>query len=132
MARIFLDANILFSGSNVDGHTRRFLDSLVSNHILICSPFAIEEAQRNITNKKPDWANGINSLLSFVTTVPDALLLEDVVLVAKDRPILGAAVSSKCEYLITGDRWDFGHLYGKSIGGVMIVDTKMLLTILKS
>jgi predicted nucleic acid-binding protein len=48
-------------------------------------------------------------------------------LAAKDQPILCGAVAGEAEYLLTGDKKDFGHLFGKSVGGVTVVTVELLL-----
>ena len=45
----------------------------------------------------------------------------DIVLVAKDRPILAAAISASVDYLVTGDRNHFGALYNGRVCGVWVV-----------
>jgi len=47
-------------------------------------------------------------------------------LVEKDRPILASAIAGQCDYLVTGDRKDFGHLFGKSVQGVKVVSPAQL------
>ena len=47
---------------------------------------------------------------------------DDIVLVDKGRPILGAAIAGGCDYLLTGDKKDFGHLYGVTINTVTVMD----------
>jgi uncharacterized protein len=39
----------------------------------------------------------------------------------KDAPILAAAVYARAELLVTGDRRDFGHLFGRGPHGTRIV-----------
>ena len=43
----------------------------------------------------------------------------------KDRPVLAAAIGSRCKVLITGDRTHFGAFYGKSLGGVTVYSPSM-------
>jgi toxin ParE1/3/4 len=40
----------------------------------------------------------------------------------KDKPILGAAMGAGCAYLVTGDKRVFGHLYGKTVEGVTVLN----------
>jgi predicted nucleic acid-binding protein len=42
-------------------------------------------------------------------------------LVEKDRPILAAAIAASVDYLITGDKSHFGHLYGTRVSGVYVI-----------
>ena len=50
-----------------------------------------------------------------------ATLPIDVELVAKDAPILLAAIEARATHLLTGDRAHFGALYGRKIGGVKVM-----------
>jgi len=47
-------------------------------------------------------------------------------------PILAAAMTQRADLLVTGDRRDFGHLYGSSPGEVQVINLvwaiKRLLT----
>ncbi len=130
MAIIFLDANILFSGSNPDSNLHRFLLYLIDRHSLVSSPYAIHEAERNILAKRPQWQDSHVDLLKKVKTVPDKVLAVDAGLPDKDKPILGAAIAAKCHYLLTGDKRDFGHLYGRQIEGVTVIDSLSLAALL--
>ncbi|MFN0313933.1 MAG: hypothetical protein ACKVQA_02680 [Burkholderiales bacterium] len=44
----------------------------------------------------------------------------------KDKPVLYAAMSLRCDVLVTGDRTHFGPGYGKSFGGVTIHSPRSL------
>lgn len=63
-----------------------------------------------------------NEVIKAISVMPSHGLAEDVELVEKDRPILGAAIAYGCDFLLTGDKKDFGHLYEKNIAGVTVVD----------
>jgi len=39
----------------------------------------------------------------------------------KDAPILAAAVHAAAEFLVTGDRRDFGPLFGRTLRGVKVI-----------
>ena len=49
-------------------------------------------------------------------SLPRGIQLDD-----KDVPILLAAIEARARHLLTGDRQDFGHLYGKTVSGVEIL-----------
>jgi predicted nucleic acid-binding protein len=119
--KIFLDANILFSGSNTQSALHQLLHILGEKHELVTSQYAVIEARRNILRKKSDWSNGFENLVSRLGLCPQSELTVEVELVEKDRPILAAAITGGCAYLVTGDRKDFGHLFGKTIEGVCIL-----------
>lgn len=128
--RIFADANVLFSASNAASNIHAFLHLLHDQHELVTSPYAFHEAERNIVLKRPQWVEVFQTLAPWFLLVEDAPLKIDIALVEKDRPILGAAIFARCDYLLTGDKKDFGHLYGKQAGGVTIVSYTMLAEIL--
>ncbi len=48
----------------------------------------------------------------------------------KDKPILAAAIAAGCAYLLTGDKRDFGHLYGKAVEGVTVIDILELVGVM--
>ena len=119
--KIFLDANILFSGSNTQSALHQLLNLLGKNHELATSYYAIAEARRNITLKKSAWLDDFEELVAHFILCPQGQLRKDIELVEKDRTILAAAITGECGYLITGDRKDFGHLFGQTIEGVLIL-----------
>lgn len=119
---VFLDANILFSGSNPASNLHRFLFWLCDKENLVTSLYAVEEASRNIIAKRPEWQKTFDGLMEKVCIIPDKSLHLEVGLPDKDKPILGAAIASQCSYLLTGDKRDFGHLYGRKVEGVTVID----------
>jgi predicted nucleic acid-binding protein len=124
--RLFLDANVLFSAGNAGSNIHRFLNLLRERHSLVTSGYAFCEAERNIHLKRPQWAEDFRRVMAGITLVADVPLTIDVTLADKDRAILGSAIASSSDYLLTGDKKDFGHLYGKNIGGVTVVSYTML------
>ena len=123
--RIFLDANILFSGARSDGAIRRLLALLrKAGHSACVDDFVIEEARRNLEAKNPSALLDLDSLLSTMerlpTLRPDADLLASIPLPDKDQPVLAAAIRGGCDTLITGDRTHFGPLYGTVFQGVIV------------
>jgi predicted nucleic acid-binding protein len=120
--KIFIDANILFSAANPASNLRRLLEILAGEHELTTSEFARIEAERNLAAKRPQWSEGLPELLERVAVVSgEAPLPDGLDLAEKDRPILAAAVASHCDVLLTGDRRDFGFLFGQTIEGVKVL-----------
>lgn len=119
--RIFLDANVLFSASNPKSSVAKLVGLLTPDHTLWSSQYALAEAEKNVLVKKPEWKEGFMSLKEDLLISPQGSVDESIELVEKDRPILGSALAGKCDYLVTGDRRHFGHLYGQTIQGVKIV-----------
>ena len=62
--------------------------------------------------------------------VPAALFGLSVPLAQQDVPLLCAAIRSQCRYFATGDRRDFGHLYGEIVQGVEVISLLRLAEIL--
>jgi predicted nucleic acid-binding protein len=128
--RVFLDANVLFSAAKSDGAVRRLLALLIeAGHDCWADGYVVEEARRNLAVKAPSGVAVLDSLLARVHLAPShphpagpeaALLFPE-----KDRPVLAAAIQSRCEALITGDRTHFGRFYGKRLGGVTIHSPSM-------
>jgi predicted nucleic acid-binding protein len=126
--RLFLDANILFSAAWKDesGATRLFELGRAGFCQLITSRLALEEASQNILHKR---ATRLSMLRQYADLVeigrePDATHLAEAAafgLPDKDIPILAAALSQRADLLVTGDRRDFGHLYGQRPGGVEVI-----------
>ncbi len=124
--KVFLDANILFSGSQTGSPIRKLLDALGRHSVLVTHPCVLQEAARNLAAKKPEWIGGFESLReqcelssSFGTCPPNPLP-------EKDQPVLAAALGCGAALLVTGDRRHFGSLYGSIIGGVEICSVRQL------
>ncbi|MDD5201275.1 MAG: hypothetical protein PHC88_15900 [Terrimicrobiaceae bacterium] len=125
--RVFLDANILFSASFPNRHLADFLDELHLHADLLTNAYARAEAGRNIAAKQPKRLAAHEKFAASLGLVPVQLFDLDVSLAAKDQPILCGAIAGKADFLLTGDKKDFGHLFGKTVCGVKIVTVQMLL-----
>ncbi len=132
MIRVFLDANVLFSASNRDSHIARLVHHLTETAEVVTSDFAAEEARRNIQLKRPTWGTHLKNLLHQIQVVPSSQFHLRVELSDKDQPILCTAIRSQCQYLATGDRKDFGHLYDQTVEGVTIISLARLAEIVAS
>ena len=125
--RVFLDANILFSASFPDSRLADFLSALQHHAVLLTSTYATTEARRNITAKQPARLAAHERFVASLELVPLHVFDPGVRLADKDRPILCGAISGNADYLLTGDKKDFGHLFGKTVRGVKIVNVHILL-----
>ncbi|MEL6911084.1 MAG: hypothetical protein AAFO85_12855, partial [Cyanobacteria bacterium J06598_4] len=61
-----------------------------------------------------------------ITISSDLVLNVPVELKSKDIPILGGAIALQCTHLLTGDKKDFGFLYGQQVANVLIVSPRLL------
>lgn len=124
--KVFADANVLFSAADPKSATRILLDALFHHATVEINEHVWEEVRRNIEMKRSSLLCGLEKLKprfhfsSQMSTVTDCLLPD------KDQPVLGGAVASHCTYLWTGDKRHFGHLYGKTISGTLIIPATVL------
>jgi predicted nucleic acid-binding protein len=119
-ARVFLDANVLFSAAYREGAGLLRLWDLADVE-LVTSGYAAEEARRNLD--AAEARQRLEDLLSRLQLVAEAThvaLPRPVRLAEKDRPILMAAIGAGATHLLTGDVGDFGPLFGRRIEGVLI------------
>ena len=124
--KVFLDANILFSGAQSGSRMRAFLDLLFQHAECVTNAYAVEEARRNLELKLPAAAACLDPLVRKCDLVPVLVVELAVALKPKDQPILGGAIASHATHLLTGDKTDFGHLFGKTVQGVKIVSPQLL------
>ena len=125
--KVFLDANILFSAAKVDSSVARLIGTLTEADEAVTSALAVLEARRNLKEKRPEWLPQLNKVMAHVALVPEANVPLAIELVAKDRPIVGAAVAAHCTHLLPGDFKHFGPLLGREVGGVRVVSVKILV-----
>jgi len=109
--RLFLDANVLFTAA----HNPRGKATLVIElgdqgyWELFSSPYALEEARRNLERKFPHSLEGLGTLQHGVRLVEHrAGLGFPEGLAQKDQPIFQAALACQATHLLTGDLKDFG------------------------
>ena len=128
--RVFLDANVLFSASNAGSNIARLIAWLSEQEAAVTSDLAVEEARKNLALKRPAWLSAFESLLAGLEVVPSVLFELSVPIATKDAPLLCAAIRSRCRHFVTGDKRDFGHLYGQRVQGVEIISLLRLAEIL--
>ena len=124
--RVFLDANILFSGAQPHRRMRAFLELLFKQGECITNAYAVEEARRNLEMKFPAALPHLVSLIGKCELIPALVSDLKAELPLKDIPILGGAIAGHATHLLTGDERDFGKFWGKTFQGVKIVSPRML------
>ncbi len=121
MHLLFVDANILFSAAwRKDAGFLRFWS--LPDVQLMTSMYAVEEVLRNVEDA--EVRARLENLVTRTTIVAEGDIddvAESLALHQKDRPILAAAIRAKATHLLTGDRKDFGVLFGRRIRGVLIL-----------
>ena len=126
--RVFLDANILFSAAWKDESAAALLFELGGAGFchLTTSRLALEEAAQNIARKHAGRLPALRQYAGLVEIGREPKRTHLAAAAAfglpdKDIPILAAAIAQGAELLVTGDRRDFGHLYGQRPGGVEVI-----------
>jgi uncharacterized protein len=126
--RFFLDANVIFTAAhNPDGNGGALFRLAAEKQLeLVSSRYALEEAARNIAVKFPECVAEFNRLIVGLLLVAEPSQTEIQLAVTRrlpdeDVPILAAAIAARASALVTGDRRDFGHLYGTTIEGVWVL-----------
>ena len=126
--RVFLDANVLFSAAYREtGSMRAFFELAAAGACtLVSSAYAIEEARRNVALKHAPRTGDLDALVATleICSEPRGATLSWALttgLPGKDAPILAAAVDARCHVLATGDRTDFGRLFGRRVRGTLVM-----------
>ena len=119
---LFLDANVIFSAAhNPNGNSRGLFQLAARGWCdLLTSPYALEEATRNVLLRYPSLVHELDRLKESLQLAPEARKEHiawaiSVGVPEKDAPILAAAVQARADCLVTGDKHHFGHLYGKKL-----------------
>ena len=128
--RVFLDANLLFAGAKFDSQVARLVRRTLGSGTAVSSDYAREEAIRNIRIKRPAWQEEFDALCERIEWIGTRCFALDLEVAEKDVPILCSAIAGRCDYLVTGDKRDFGHLYGERVQGVEIVSLTQLAKVL--
>ena len=121
MDRVFLDANVLFSAAyRPDAGLLRLWK--LPRVRLVTSRYALEEARINLDSaEQVARLDRLTAGLEVIAAASDLPLPPDVLLPAKDRPILRAAIEARCSHLLTGDVTHFGPLYGRKVANVAVM-----------
>lgn len=128
--RVFLDANVLFAGAKFGSQVARLVRRIMDRGTVVSSDYAREEAIRNIRVKRPAWQEEFDALCERIEWIGTGCFTLEVELAEKDVPILCSAIAGRCDYLVTGDKRDFGHLFGKMVHGVEVVSLTQLAEVL--
>ncbi len=131
--KLFLDANVLFTAAhNPDGKSA-FVIQLAreGKWEVVTSPFALEEARRNLEAKFPDAVALLDGSMRSVALVPSAIEGHcPLDLPKKDVPIFLSALGAQCTHLLTGDWKDFGRFMNApdETSGIIIQTVAELLS----
>lgn len=141
MIRAFLDANVLFSAARSRvgaGWGIVQLAQVLPSVDLLMTEYALNEAERNLHKKSPQSLPEFRNLKPTIKVCqkPSAELesrvSEEAPLVPrKDLPILAGAVLAEVDWLVTYDDDHFEDLYGKEVRGVLILEPRHAVQIIR-
>lgn len=110
-ARVFIDASVLFAAAlSAHGYARDLpLAGMNGLIVLCCSPFALDETERNITAKAPAALPAFRLFrdvfgAQLVVPTRRQVLRAARVVDLKDAPIVAGAVRTGARFLATYDR----------------------------
>ena len=121
MARLFLDANVLFSAAYRSDTGLLKLWKL--REVVLCSSrYALEEARINLNNEvQRTRLVRLAGKVQLFDAGKHELLPKGVSLPEKDVPILLAAIEARATHLLTGDFRHFGSYFGKRVEGILVL-----------
>lgn len=128
MKRVFVDANVLFSAALLAAGRPEALFNLarLGGAGLVATDYVVEEARRNLAKKAPHAITRFETLVPLIDIVPEPGL--EIMaqagrsgLAEKDVPVLAGAISAAVDILVTGDRKHFAALFGRYVGGVLVL-----------
>ncbi len=118
--RVFLDTNVIISATRLDSSRLLNLWQL-ANVTLLTSPYVIKETLDHVQGPALPRFETLLKQMERVNDPDSANLPVGIVVVEKDRPILAAALSARADFLLTGDKNHFGHLYRVNLSGTLIL-----------
>ena len=131
--KIVLDANVIIAAFAGRGLCESIMEVCLSEHDIALSDGLLDEILRNLRHKiklPPDVVEDIGALLrehsNFSIPLP---LASDVCRDPDDIKILGLAVASNADYIVTGDK---DLLVLKSFEGISILNPRSFSKILHS
>ena len=132
--KVFLDANVLFSASlSAQGTAQALLFVAQTTGVqCVSSDYAFAEAQRNLLAKAPHALPTFDLIARLLVRVPEPAAVHvetarNARVVAKDAPVLGAALQCRADVFTTGDVRHFGHLFGQRVEGVLVLSLRAAL-----
>ena len=145
--KVFLDSNVILSGLLSDKGSPRIILDILSLGLPVLSgatgQYNIMEIERNLKKKMPDVIPIYKKYLPVINLeiipLPSSTMVNRLSkhIPAKDAPVLASAISSRADYLVTGDKKDFFKPGAKGKYGFKIISPsefveKILPEILRS
>ncbi|KAF0221288.1 MAG: hypothetical protein FD174_426 [Geobacteraceae bacterium] len=118
--RVFLDSNVILSGLFSDKGAPRIILDLLSLRLSaiagLTGEYNIIEIERNLTCKMPKvipvYKRYFAKLNMKIVPLPSKAEVEKYTghIADKDVPVLVSAINGRADYLVTGDKKDFGKI----------------------
>ena len=106
--KIVLDANVIVAAFASRGLCESIFEVCLSEHELILCEDLLDEIERNLQRKVKLPATMVNTIKEFLqehaTMLDPVLLPRDACRDTDDIKILGLALASNADYIVTGDR----------------------------
>lgn len=132
MTRVFLDATVLYSAADSPNGLNRAIFKVaekLDNTVLLANWYVRDEADINLMERGLEQAR--EELKTLVTNhlencrMPPRELIEQVKSYVPadpaDAPVLASAIAAEADWLVTGNRTHFEHLYGTRVEGVLVL-----------
>lgn len=129
--KVFLDSNVIVSGLFSEKGAPHIILHLLTLNLPVISgatgAYNLMEVARTIKKKMPEILPLYNSLLPLldleVVPLPSIKTIRKMagLTVDKDIPVLASAIACGADYLITGDKKDFGKLKSRDIFQTKII-----------
>jgi putative PIN family toxin of toxin-antitoxin system len=139
--RVFLDSNVILSGLISDKGAPRIILDILSLEMPfitgVTGRYNLIEIERNLKKKVPEvlpiYRHYLSKINLTVVPLPSAEDLRRYAgrIAEKDLPVLVSAIKAKADFLVTGDKKDFGKLKARGdCPWVIVTPTEFLEAIL--
>jgi putative PIN family toxin of toxin-antitoxin system len=140
--KVFLDSNVIVSGLFSERGAPHIILHLLTLNLPVISgatgAYNLMEVERTIKKKMPEMLPLYNSWLPLldleVVPLPSIETIRTMagLTADKDIPVLASAIACGADYLVTGDKKDFGKLKSKDIFRTKIVSPAEFLKTISS
>lgn len=139
--KVFLDSNVIISGLLSDSGAPHIILHLLTLSLPVLSgatgAYNIMEVERTIKKKMPGVLPLYESILPLldleIVSLPPVETIRSMagMTADKDIPVLASAIACEADYLVTGDKKDFGKLKTQDILKIKIVGPTEFLDIVE-
>ena len=106
--RVFLDTNIIVSAFTTRGLCADLFREILAAHTLVTSDYILSKAQDVLARRFKVPEGTVIEIIALLRkqeiTIPPATLPQIAIRDLDDLPVLAAAIESKADYLVSGDK----------------------------